>query len=249
MDVSKFINSAIGTAIAEIVIAPVCLVKTNIHNNSQTIPETVKEIYQKYGVKGFYSASLIAMSTQIFSTSSKYFMYKTICEKRNCKENTNITNNIFVNNTIGCIFISLITHPLDWIKVNQQMHSSEILKNIIIKPQIMYRGYSKTFIKTIISAPLFFPLQETIRYEIKSLNLPIDDTISASIISSTIATVLMQPLDYLKNRQIYGNSLYETKGFQIYFRGLSLNLLRVVPHFTIVVSVTEYLNSKYILRI
>lgn len=234
MDISKLINSAIATGIAEIIMAPVCLIKTNFHNNSKTIPETIKEIYQKYGFRGFYSAGLISMGTQVFSTSSKYFMYKTICENRG--------GNIFVNNTIGCFLISLLTHPLDWIKVNQQMHSSEIIKTILTKPQILYRGYSKTFFKTIISAPLFFPLQETI----KSYT---NDSISASIISSTIATTIMQPLDYLKNRQIYGNTLYETKGIKIYFRGLSLNLLRVVPHFTIVVSVTEFLNKKYILRV
>lgn len=244
MDISKLLNSAIGTAIAEFVMAPVCLLKTNIHNNNQTIPQTIKEIYQNHGIKGFYSASLIAMSTQVFSTSSKYFLYKTICEKRGLNDTKygGLTNNIFINNTFGCIIISLITHPLDCIKVNQQMHTSQLIKKIIDDPRILYRGYSKTFFKTVISAPLFFPLQETI----KSFT---NDTFSASVISATIATIAMQPLDYLKNRHIYGNSLYDKQGFRIYFRGLSLNLLRVVPHFTIVISVTDYLNSKYTLII
>ena len=116
------------------------------------------------------------------------------------------------------------------------MHVSEIYKTITKNPTILYRGYSKTFAKVVISAPLFFPLQEELTKQTGS-------NIIGSIMAATIGTTCMQPFDYLKNRQIYGNSLYNTPGIKIYFRGLSLNLFRVVPHFTIIMYTTQFLES------
>ena len=229
MDYKHLINSAIGTGIAELIMAPVCLVKTNYQNSEIKLTKVIKDVYTKYGIRGFYSAGPIAISTQIFSTSSKYFVYKSICDFNG--------GNRYLNNTFGCIFVSLFTHPLDWIKINQQMHVSQILSTITKNPSLLYRGYSKTFAKTLISAPLFFPLFETIK---EYTNSPTIGSISAS----TIATIAMQPFDYLKNRQMYGNTLYNKPGIKIYFKGISLNLFRVVPHFTIVMGITEYLNDK-----
>uniref|UniRef100_A0A6C0BDB6 Mitochondrial carrier protein n=1 Tax=viral metagenome TaxID=1070528 RepID=A0A6C0BDB6_9ZZZZ len=229
MEFKNFINSAIATGVAELIMSPVCLVKTNFQNGKVSISQTIKQIYQKYGIGGFYTAGPIAISTQIFSTSSKFFMYKLICD--------NVGGNNYINNTFGCLCVSILTHPLDWIKVNQQMHVSKILFTILENPTTLYRGYSKTFCKTLISAPLFFPLQEELKERTGS-------GVLGSILSSTIATIAMQPLDYLKNRQMYGNDLYGTPGFKIYFRGFTLNLFRVVPHFVMVMSITEFLNKK-----
>lgn len=229
MDFKDLINSAISTAIAELIMTPVCLVKTNYQNNNLSMIQMSRDIYTKYGIKGFYSAGPIAIFTQVFSTSSKYFVYKSICKTRG--------GNPYINNLIGCLCISLLTHPLDWIKINQQMHVSDIIKKITSNPFIVYKGYSKTFGKTLITAPLFFPLQE----ELKTLT---GSGMIGSILASTIATITMQPFDYLKNRQMYGNSLYDLPGIRPYFKGLSLNLFRIVPHFTIVMGMTDYLNNR-----
>jgi len=228
MDFNFFINSAIGTTIAELVVSPVCLVKTNFQNNNLNTKNTIKHIYNNYGIRGFYSATLIATCTQVFSTSSKYFVYRNLCEYNNY--------NKVLNNIVGCLGVSLITHPLDFIKVNTQMHVNKMINKIIENPIILYRGYSKTFLKTVISAPLFFPLKDEI-------DKHVSNPIFGSIIASTIGTIVMQPFDYLKNRHLYGNSLYNKPGISIYYKGLSLNLLRVVPHFTICMYVTNYLNK------
>ena len=73
------IYSSIGTGISEIVTLPICTIKTNFQNtNSISIISTIKDIYLREGFKSFYKASFPAIFSQIFSTSSKYVLYRYI---------------------------------------------------------------------------------------------------------------------------------------------------------------------------
>ena len=223
-------HSMIATALAEFITLPVCTIKTHFQTgNFNNMKETYIFIMNKYGLKGFYRASIPAITSQTFSTASKYTAYKYICD--------NYNGNKFVNNTIACTMISLITHPLDCIKVNMQLGINGIM-NMIIKDkhQFFYRGYSKTLAKTMITAPLFFPLCELI-------DETIHNKLYSSLISSIIATITMQPLDYMKTINMAGVTLWQPWHPKIYFRGLSMNLCRIVPHFVIVMTTIDYLNS------
>ena len=66
-------------------------------------------------------------------------------------------------------------------------------------------------------------------------------------LAALTSTIIIQPLDYLKTRHIYGQSLYEGgfKNLSSYYKGLSLNLMRIVPHFMITMLMIEYLKVKY----
>lgn len=56
-------------------------------------------------------------------------------------------------------------------------------------------------------------------------------------------TIITQPIDYLKTRQMVGN-LINYKNFKLMYTGYVLNLFRIVPHFTIIMVTTDYLKSK-----
>lgn len=227
--------SALAASIAEIITLPICTTKTKYQNtNSTSVISTTKSIYKESGIKGFYRALIPAVCGQSFSTSSKYVLYRYIESKQIPYSNR------FVNGIISGILSSLITHPLDSCKIYMQMNTS-IITDIKLNGMfnIVYRGYSKTFFKVILSSALFFPIYDTIREYT-------NDSILASFASAVISTSIMHPIDYLKTRHIYGLSLYNGLNPLTYYKGLSLNLMRIVPHFIITMSIIDILTTRYI---
>ena len=106
-----------------------------------------------------------------------------------------------------------------------------------------YRGYSKTLSKITVASSLFFPLYEHLRQD-HSLSAPV-----ASMATATISTLIMQPLDYAKTRQIYGlpHSLTgqgPVVWLRSYYKGVGLNCARVIPHFTIVMVLIDFGEQK-----
>lgn len=224
-----FINSAIATTLAEFITLPICTTKTNFQNGKhKNIKEAFIDIYKTRGMKGFYSASLPSVGGQVLSTALKYTIYK----KLNTINNGHWSMK-YLNGMICGISVSLITHPIDAIKVHMQMGSKDIIKKFSLN--FFYSGYRWTFIKMCVSGPLFFPLCDYFKEKTNSIFI-------GSLMASVVATTVMQPVDYLKTRGLYGNN--DIPKPRILFRGLSLNLLRVVPHFTIVMTTINYLNNK-----
>ena len=228
----NIINSAIATATAEILTLPICTIKTNYQNtDGRTIYSTCQTIYRRNGVSGFYNASFPAIASQIISTSSKYFFYKYLEG-----ENYRYSNKI-LNGMMSGIMSSLITHPIDTVKIHYQMDKPllpEIRRHGI---RLFYRGYSKSFGKACLGSSLFFPIYDYINNQIHT-------PVVASLLSAIISTTIIQPMDYLKTRHIYGLPLYQGFKFGVYYKGLSLNLMRIVPHFMIVMTTIDYLQRK-----
>lgn len=235
MSLNNFYSSLIGTGIAEIITLPICTLKTNFQNsNHQSIKELTKKIYLKHGIKAFYNASFPAIAGQMISTSTKYTIYKYLTSNEK-----NPIKNRFVNGMIGGITSSLMTHPLDVIKVHLQMNynfTSELKKEGF---KLFYRGYSKTFTKIAISSSCFFPIYDTIFDKIPN-------PLISSTVSGFISAIIMHPVDYLKTRHMSGKPLYQGYNPLVYYKGLTLNLLRIVPHFIITMTTIEYLKEKLI---
>jgi len=183
------------------------------------------DIYGRGGIRAFYAASYPAILGQIFSTTSKYTLYRFL----NTSQTYPIKNK-FVNGFTAGVISSIFTHPMDVIKVHLQM--SQKLEG----PSILYRGYSKTFAKIAISSTIFFPLYDTIKTKI-------DNPYFSAGCSGVVACVLMHPVDYLKTRHMAGLKLYDGWNPLTYYRGLSINLLRIVPHFVITMGVIEFLKE------
>ncbi len=178
------LNSALATSVAEIATLPICTVKTNYQNhNFSTVSETVRHIYQTQGLKGFLNASLPAVGAQVISTSSKFFLYRNLQSYNNSDKNPWIR---FLNGASSGILSSLITHPMDVVRVHIQMNS-KIPWN---KP---YRGYSKTFGKVVVSSSLFFPIYDHLNQD-RQLGAA-----QSALTTAFISTTIMQPLDESKN--------------------------------------------------
>ncbi len=224
----NIIASSSATAVAEFATLPICTIKTNFQNfidmrNKPSILEVVKNIYSRGGIKAFYAASYPAIGGQIFSTCSKYTLYRYF----NSNPDYPVKNR-FLNGLTAGVISSMVTHPLDVFKVHLQMDKKFDGK--------IYRGYSKTFLKIAISSSIFFPLYDTIKDKIYNPYL------SAGC-SGVVACVLMHPVDYLKTRHMAGLNLYEGLNPMIYYRGLSINLMRIVPHFVITMGVIELMKK------
>jgi hypothetical protein len=231
MTLYDFVISAAAAGIAEISTLPICTIKTNYQNtDSKSIIDTIKTIHRNGGIRSFYTASYPAIGSQIVSTSTKYTLYRHLNTKYN-KDKKFILSCI-----VGCtsgLTSSLITHPLDTVRVHLQMKTPFIPEFRQYGFKLLYRGYTKTLGKVVTSSLLFFPLYDYF-YKLT------DNTITASGLTALIATTIMQPFDYLKTRQIYGLSLYNNTNPLIYFKGLTLSLFRIVPHFTIIMSIIHF---------
>ena len=70
-----------------------------------------------------------------------------------------------------------------------------------------------------------------------------ENAISASFMSAIISTTIMHPIDYLKTRHIYGLPLYSGFNPFNYYKGLALNLARIVPHFVITMTTIDTLTN------
>jgi hypothetical protein len=225
----RAINSAVATGVAEIITLPICTIKTVYQNtDSKSILQTVKHIYNTRGIPGFYKASVPAISSQIFSSSLKYVFYRKLED-----ENLPHTNK-FINGALSGAMASIFTHPIDVIKVHWQMGDTLPIHS----PKIFYRGYSKTITKATVSASLYFPLTDYFKTHTDNIAI-------ASLCSAVISIMVTHPIDYLKTRHIYGLSLFEGWNPITYYKGLSLNMARILPHFVIMMTGID-LMEKYV---
>lgn len=236
------VSSAIGTLIAEIVTLPICTIKTNYqtHLHYKSVFDVYKNIMNTHGIRGFYSALYSSLFSQMTSTATKFTFYNYVKKIRDTQQK-DLKNNI-LNGAIGGIMSSVIVHPIDVCKVHQQNNMSFSYELRKIGPSLLYRGYSKSLMKNICLTSLIFPFYDF--YTAKFNNLFI-----ASILSSITATFILHPIDYLKIRHISGQHLYLNfsnipSRFKYYYRGLHINLLRIIPHFMTTMFITEYIKKS-----
>lgn len=224
MDINNITPSIMATLVAEIVTLPICTVKTNYQNNHNKINLIIRDIYRQHGILGFYRSSSMSILSQVVSTAIKFNGYEFMKTQTDYK--------VLAGLTAG-IFSSLITHPIDVIKIHRQMNQPfyPILKEKGLI--LIYRGYSKSFAKVSISSSCFFPIYDSIKEHSNSPTL-------SAFTSAIVSTTIMQPVDYMKVRHVYGLSYFNGYNPITYFRGLSLNLSRVIPHFIITMNLIEY---------
>lgn len=243
MSYTDLISSSISTAIAEIITLPICTIKTNYQTNlnHKSIFNVYNDIKTTRGFYGFYDASAFAIISQIASTATKFTFYSYIKKYRNTDQK-DIKNNI-INGAIGGSIASVFSHPFDVLKIHKQTNKPFIQEFKNVGPSLMYRGWSKSLTKNILLTSIVFPFYDFYK---SKFNNPI---IAAGLSAST-ATLVIHPIDYLKVRHISNQPLYPSFGnmsnyFKYYYRGVHVNLMRVVPHFIITMVITENLKQKF----
>jgi hypothetical protein len=234
----NLVSSGISTGIAELATIPICTVKTMYQTNvcNSNIYNTIQHIYKNYGVLGFCRAGVPAMSGQIMTTMGKYTLYKYF---------GTYNPKYYVFNGLAASFIvSLFSHPFDWFRVTLQRNES-IRANLQSHGlKVIYRGYSKSVIKNIISSIFFYPFYEYLKNNIHISDNERFNIIFSSGVAAFTSTTLMQPIDYIKTKHIAGQKWYQgIHNPALYYKGLSLNLFRVVPHFIITMNFIEYFKS------
>ena len=244
MSYIDLITSAIGTSLAELITLPICTVKTNYQTNLnyKSVFHTTKDIIHERGVFGFYNSFTRALLSQIVSMTTKFTFYNYIKEKRNTSQG-DFKNNI-INGMFGGVMSSIFVHPFDVGKIYKQNNLSftKEFKNTGIS--FLYRGYSKTLIKSMALTSLIFPFYDFYKYKF-------DNLFVASTLSSISATCILHPLDYLKTRHISNQKLYIDFDhlpslIKYYYRGLHINLSRTIPHFMITMFITEKVKQLMI---
>lgn len=219
------VSAAIATAVAEVTTIPLYTLKTNFQNTTaDNIRQAFQSIWKSHGIKGFYNASGWAIGSQVLSTSSKYTLYRYLQP---------YTPNNFVAGCLGGILTSLMTHPIDVVKIHSQMHTPFLPELNKVGPSIFYRGYSKSFSKSAVGSLFYYPLYDL-------FNTQLHNPTQAAILSAISSTIILQPFDYLKTRHVYNQQFHYTQ----LFRGLILNLFRVVPHFTITMVLIDHFKSR-----
>lgn len=241
---TNFINllcAVPAVAIAELVTLPICTIKTNFQNTTHTtLWQTIKHIYAYGGWKAFFRASYPAVLSQTFSTSSKYVSYRYISSLNLLGDNP-ICNSI-LSSILSGIGSSLVTHPMDFIKIHYQMcekQNETVWKKIVdSRGKSLYNGYSKTFGKVVLGSILFFPMFDY--FHTKTSN-----AVLSSALTAILATIIIHPVDFLKTRQIYGLDIFRgvTSMTTYYYKGLTANMARIVPHFIITMSLVEYFRA------
>lgn len=232
----QIVIPAVSIGCAEIITLPICTLKSNYQNtNSNSIVETFKHMtsiarteYNGNYFKVFYRASIPAVTSQVFSTTSKMALYRYFHK---------YSDNLVLNGALAGICVSIVTHPFDTIKIRDQIRTKTILDGELNIIKNVYKGYSKTFAKTIIGGMMYFPLYDYI----KSLNL---SSMQAALLSSTISTCILHPFDYMKTRHCANLPWFVGYNPIKYMKGLHVNLLRIVPHFTISMTLIDVLRNK-----
>lgn len=231
------IASGTGTVCAELCMIPLCTVKVNYQTdlNYKSVFDATKDIYAKRGIYGFYNASFYSSIAQLTSITTKYTLYEAFKKFRN-GDNNSYTTNILCGLTSGIIG-SLLTHPLDVLKIHKQINKPFLPEYRTVGAKLLYRGYSKNVTKTVMLSSLLFPTNDLYKKHI-------DSTVLAAAATSATITTVIQPIDYLKTRHIANQKLWQGWNIKNYYRGFGINLSRTLPHFTILMTVADFIKKK-----
>jgi hypothetical protein len=233
---------AISVTIAELMTIPICTIKTNYQNSMGTVVNTIRSIYTKHGVRGFTSASIPAVACQIINSTGKYSSYEYLKRQGLIKLKNPLIDNI-KNSVISGLAVSMITHPLDRFRVSWQVGKK--ISNDLQQHGLgtLYRGISKTLSKSLIGSITYYPIYDFVKCKVEHPSI-------ASLVSAFISTTIIQPVDYMKTCHLNGNLNLRSlliggpfNAIRSCYRGYLLNLARILPHFTIMMTLTEKLKK------
>jgi hypothetical protein len=172
----------------------------------------------------------MATGYQVTSTVAKYTFYNMIKNYRGTDQR-DIRNNI-LNGGMAGVMSTCFIQPFDVAKINQQQGISfvQLLKEHGSK--VMFRGLPANLTRSVGTTALVFPTYDFYNSYLHNYWLA---SFGAAITSCTI----LQPVDYIKVRQVSGLPLFQGYNLLNYYRGFHLNLLRTVPHFMLAMGITE----------
>lgn len=226
---SKFLSGCIGASVAEIVTLPICTIKTCYQGgNSQSYLETIKHVYRRGGMLEFYRASIPAISAQVFTSAYKITVFEYLKTKI-CLEKAQNIYYLMLAGLISSITCLMFTHPLDYFRVSLQVNRQIHLKDI-------YKGIGPALMKNTLGGITFLPLRQFLKNY-----FPDQETWKLGLIAAIISTIIVHPFDFFKTF-LLANTRGSKIPFRNPYRGLTINLCRIVPHFVIMTEIAEKLK-------
>jgi hypothetical protein len=71
-----------------------------------------------------------------------------------------------------------------------------------------------------------------------------NNTIIAGTLSSMTTSIVTYPIDYLKIRQMRLGERMNIRDISKYYSGFTIHIARVIPHFVIMIYITEYVSMR-----
>lgn len=268
----RALASAVGTAVAEYVTQPFCALKTHVQNDahaagvyaSRGTLAAARRVAAVEGAGVFFRAAKVAVATQVLSTASKFTLYHALQDAWN-RDRTSFGRSVGSGLVSGWAS-SIVTHPLDVIKIHMQMGATAtagaasapktttaatqlgfgtVAAQLWQQPRLLYRGFSKTLGKVTVGSALFFPLNDAMLRVWGGLVGDDAKVAPAAACAAVVSTVATHAFDCAKTRKAFGQPwFFGFSSIAPYFTGLQLNLLRIVPHFTIVMTVAAAVEAR-----
>lgn len=230
------IGYAIGSCIAELATLPLYAIKTNYQTSSgKSVGNITKNIYSQYGIFGFYNAVLSAILARIASSFIKYSIYNEIKYYRQTNDNELYDN--MINGCIAGVSCSFFVHPID-VVTNHLQRFNKFDVNLF-KAKVLYAGFSQTLLRNFILYSVLFSVFDYSKY------LTNNNIVLACMMTTTISTSILQPVDYLRTRLMaqQRNDIGNTfKNFRSCWKGYHLNYLANTMHFAIAMSIANYFS-------
>lgn len=226
MNHKSILPAIIGSSTAELITLPICTLKTVYQSGKYDIITAISNIYSKRGILGFYSGSTPAILAQIFASTYKLILFDRISGYMPHGDIFTILAGIIASMT--CVFF---TNPIDYLRVSYQMGNSISLKGI-------YRGLYPNLAKGLVGGATFLPIRK-----ILINHYPEVETWKMGLCSAVISTTIVHPLDYFKTYLMSSSERGINKSLiRNPYKGLSLNLLRIIPHFVIMTETMDHVK-------
>jgi hypothetical protein len=231
---------ATGSCTAEIFATPFFTIKTvyQTSKDNKSLIEITKNIYNKYGIWGFYNAVISAVFARLVSSFLKYLIYSEIKYYRQTPDNDLINN--MLNGCTSGVLSSFFVHPIDVMTNYLQRH--EKINKSLFRMEILYAGFSQTVVRNLFLYSVLFPVFDYSKFYTEN------NIILSCLMTTAISSSILQPIEYLRTNLMAGqlkngviNSLIN---FKSCWKGWHINYLSNATHFTITMYMMHYLKNK-----
>jgi hypothetical protein len=233
------IGYAMGSCIAELATLPLYAIKTNYQTSSdKSVRNVAKNIYSKYGIWGFYNAVLSAILARVASSFIKYSIYNEIKYYRQTNNHKLFDN--MINGCVAGVACSFFVHPID--VVTNHLQRFKKFDAGLFQTKILYAGFSQTLLRNFILYSVLFSVFDYCKY------LTDNNIILACMMTTTVSTSILQPVDYLRTRLMaqqrneVGSMFNALKNFRSCWKGYHLNYVANTMHFAIAMSIANYFS-------
>lgn len=241
---TTFLNNFSASAISIFICQPVDVLKTNYQVNKFTIKNNVMNIYDKYGIRGFYRG----LNANI---SSIPIFWSIFFQVRKHMNNYGFKNDAFLTSYLSGNISSLITNPLFVIKTRLQTSGEKsifkVSKNIykLNGKEVFLKGAPASMFNNL-KLGVQFPLYQLFKDNNYSIFL-------SSLLAKGISSSLLYPLDLVRVQQRNSDikksiidilkEIYKKYKFLGFYRGVLLYNMISIPNFVIMMNIIELIKK------